>query len=220
MLYRAAIFDWDGTLVDSVDHIAESLQLASRELSFPERSLDDMRNIVGLGMIEALQKLYPGITEQEILTLRKAYGNHFFSRETRPEHVFDGAFDMLGTLQSGGSKLAVATGKSRPGLDRGLQSSGIGHYFELTRCADETASKPDPTMLKEIMTAWRMDAEKAVMVGDTVYDLEMAYRIGMPAIGVTWGAHDRKALEVWKPIAVVDQMQDLVALLANEPGSA
>ncbi|MDX1589636.1 MAG: HAD-IA family hydrolase [Oleiphilaceae bacterium] len=216
MKYQAVIFDWDGTLVDSVDHIAQSLVLAAEELDYPYRSLEQCRNIVGLGMIEALERLYPGITSDEIKRLRQAYGVHFFSRETLPENVFSGVNDLLDRLRAQGHKLAVATGKSRPGLDKGLLSSGLGDYFELTRCADETASKPDPTMLREILRHWQLPAEQAVMVGDTAFDLEMAHRLGMPSVGVTWGGHHRDALLEWEPVAVVDTMAQLEQALNGQ----
>lgn len=217
MKYQAVIFDWDGTLVDSVDHIARSLQLAAAELNYPQRSLEQCRHIVGLGMVEALNLLYPGIKEGDMQALRKAYGVHFFARETLPENVFTGATGMLDGLLGAGQRLAVATGKSRPGLDKGLHSSGLGPYFELTRCADETASKPDPTMLREILTVWQLAPEQVIMVGDTSFDLEMAHRIGMPSVGVTWGGHQRESLKQWQPVAVVDEMQQLKRVLAGQP---
>ncbi|TVP52426.1 MAG: HAD family hydrolase [Halomonadaceae bacterium] len=220
MKYQAVIFDWDGTLVDSVDHIATCLQLAAAELNYPPRTLEQCRHIVGLGMVEALNLLYPGIQEAEMLALRKAYGVHFFARETLPENVFSGAHGMLDGLLSVGQRLAVATGKSRPGLDKGLHTSGLGPYFELTRCADETASKPDPTMLRQILAAWDLPPEQVIMVGDTSFDLEMAHRIGMPAVGVTWGGHQRDSLQAWQPIAVVDEMQQLSRVLAGLSHSA
>lgn len=216
MKYQAVIFDWDGTLVDSVDHIAQSLMLAAAELNYPYRDLEQCRNIVGLGMVEALERLYPGITREEMQTLRQAYGVHFFSRETLPENVFAGASALLDRLRSRGHRLAVATGKSRPGLDKGLHSSGLADYFEITRCADETASKPDPTMLREILQAWQFSPSQAVMVGDTAFDLEMAHRLGMPAVGVTWGGHRRDALLEWEPLAVVDTMAQLEQALLGQ----
>ncbi len=209
MKYRKVIFDWDGTLVDSVDHIASSLQQAARELEFPERSHEELRHIVGLGMEEALNRLYPGITRDDMLRLRKTYAGHFFSRETTPEHLFPGVPELLTDLTSRGRQLAVATGKSRPGFDRGLQSSGLAPFFRLTRCADETASKPDPRMLLEILEAAGLHPGDAIMVGDTIYDLEMAQRIGMPAVGVTWGVHSEDQLKKHSPVAVVHRMDDL-----------
>ena len=214
MTYRKVIFDWDGTLVDSVDHIAGSLQKAARDLDFPKRSLEELRHIVGLGMQEALARLYPGITPEEIQQLRKTYAGYFFSQETTPESLFPGVNELVGELASGDRRLAVATGKSRPGFDRGLASSGLGQYFQHTRCADETASKPDPRMLSELLEVSGIKPSEAIMIGDTIYDLEMASRIGMPAIGVTWGVHDADALKVWRPIEIVERVQDLHDILS------
>ncbi len=213
MTYRKVIFDWDGTLVDSVDHIAGSLQKAARDLDFPERSLKELRHIVGLGMQEALARLYPGITPEEIQHLRKTYAGYFFSQETTPDSLFPGVDELIAALAARDHRLAVATGKSRPGFDRGLASSGLGAYFHHTRCADETASKPDPKMLSELLAVSDIKPTEAIMIGDTIYDLEMASRIGMPAIGVTWGVHDAEALKAWRPIEIVERVQDLHDIL-------
>lgn len=212
MSFDVVIFDWDGTLVDSVDHIADSLQLAARDLGFPERERQALRHIVGLGMREALEHLYPGISHEDMTRLREAYAHHFFQRETTERDLFPGVSELLASLH-GGTALAVATGKSRPGLDRALDSSGLGRYFQLTRCANETASKPDPMMLRQIIDVTGVPAERMVMVGDTIYDMEMARRIGMPAIGVTWGVHSAEQLAEHGPAAIatgVPMLRDLM----------
>jgi phosphoglycolate phosphatase len=206
---RAVIFDWDGTLIDSVEHIASSLQQAATELGFPEREYEAYRDIIGLGMVEALQKLYPGLTEQEIVRIREGYARYFFAKETTPQHVFEGMDKVLSDLRATQRSCAVATGKSRRGLSGALLSSGLGDYFAITRCADETRSKPDPAMLVEILEFHGLQPEHAVMIGDTRYDMEMAQRIGMPAIGVEWGVHDRDVLGQYAPRAIVDRVADL-----------
>lgn len=210
---RAVIFDWDGTLIDSVEHIASSLHQAATELGFPEREYEAYRDIIGLGMVEALQKLYPGLTEQEILRIREGYARYFFAKETTPQNVFDGMDQLLADLRAAERSCAVATGKSRRGLSGALVSSGLGDYFAITRCADETRSKPDPAMLVEILEFHGLRPEQAVMIGDTRYDLEMAQRIGMPAIGVEWGVHGRDVLGQYSPHAIVDRVEDLRAVL-------
>lgn len=209
MAVQVAIFDWDGTLVDSVEHIADSLHQAATELGYPAREREAYRNIIGLGMVEALEMLYPGISQDQMSEIRQGYGRYFFAKETTPQQVFTGMTDVLKDLRIAGKGCAVATGKSRRGLEGALISSGLGPHFDLTRCADETRSKPDPAMLNEILTHYGLRPEQAVMVGDTVYDMEMAQRIGMPAIGVEWGVHDRETLARFGPVAVVNSVADL-----------
>ncbi|MFE8071540.1 HAD-IA family hydrolase [Marinobacteraceae bacterium S3BR75-40.1] len=212
MTYKGFIFDWDGTLVDSVDHIATSLQKAAREVGFPERSFEELKDIIGLGMEDALTRLYPGITPDAMLALRQSYAGYFFSVETTQNTLFEGVESMLARLFEH-SPLAVATGKSRRGLDWALQTTGLKERFQITRCADETRSKPDPLMLHQVLEAWRMSPAETVMVGDTVYDMEMAQRAGMPAIGVTWGVHKVDALAAYDPVAIVESVGELQDLL-------
>lgn len=213
MAVQVAIFDWDGTLVDSVEHIAESLHQAATELGYPALERDAYRNIIGLGMVEALEMLYPGISREQMNEIRQGYGRYFFARETTPQQVFAGMTDVLVDLRGAGIGCAVATGKSRRGLEGALVSSGLGPHFELTRCADETRSKPDPAMLVEILKHYGLRPENAIMVGDTIYDMEMAQRIGMPAVGVEWGVHDRDALGRFDPVAVVNSVAGLRSVL-------
>jgi phosphoglycolate phosphatase len=213
MNVKAVIFDWDGTLIDSVDHIAESLQQAAMELGYPNLELEAYRDIVGLGMIEALQKLYPGVSDEEIVRIREGYSGYFFKKVTTPQNVFDGMADVVADIRTSGRGCSVATGKSRRGLAQALTTSGLGHHFDTSRCADETRSKPDPLMLEEILEFYGFQPEEAVMIGDTHYDLEMARRIGMPSIGVEWGAHPREALLDCQPHAVVSSVGDLRRVL-------
>lgn len=213
MAIKVAIFDWDGTLVDSVEHIADSLHGAARELGFPALDRDAYRNIIGLGIEEALASLYPGITPGDVTALRESYGRHFFTKSTTPQNVFTGMLDVLADLKIAGRNCAVATGKSRRGLDQALVSSGLKEHFTLTRCADETRSKPDPAMLAEIIEFYKIEPQEAVMIGDTVYDMDMAQRIGMPAIGVQWGVHGLEALGRFSPVAIVESVADLRAAL-------
>lgn len=213
--FRAVIFDWDGTLVDSLDHITASLAAAARDLSLPVRSDYELRDIIGLGLVEALQKLYPGITRAEMAALRDAYGRYFFSATATPQGLYAGIADLLAQLRQAGPVLAVATGKSRKGLDSALVTTHLGPFFHLTRCADETRSKPHPQMLKEILLALELEPREAVMIGDTVYDLEMAARMGMPSVGVTWGVHEASALAAHEPLRIVNEVAELGRFLAD-----
>lgn len=203
------IFDWDGTLVDSVDHIADSLHQAATELGYPALEREAYRDIIGLGMVEALERLYPGIGHDEMMAIREGYGNYFFRKVTTPQNIFEGMSDVVADLRGAGRGCSVATGKSRKGLQSALVSSGLGSHFDITRCADETRSKPDPRMLEEILVFYGIEPAEAVMIGDTRYDLEMAQRIGMPSIGVEWGVHKRDVLGNYGPHAIVDSVPDL-----------
>lgn len=213
MNVKVVIFDWDGTIVDSVEHIADSLQRAAADLGYPSLERQAYRDIIGLGLVEALEQLYPGLSPDEIQAIRENYARYFFSRQTTPEHVFSGMTDLLEDLRRRGLGCSVATGKSRRGMDHALRGSGLESYFDITRCADETRSKPDPAMLHEIVEFYRIQPEEAVMIGDTRYDLEMARRIGMPAIGVEWGVHGRDVLSAYDPHAIVGSIADLRQVL-------
>lgn len=213
MKVSVVIFDWDGTLVDSVEHIADSLHQAATDLGYPALEREAYRDIIGLGMVEALEKLYPGISREEMNRIREGYAGYFFSKTTTPQNVFEGMADLVADLRGSGRRCSVATGKSRRGLDSALVSSGLGSHFEITRCADETRSKPDPAMLEEIVNFYGIDPAEAVMIGDTRYDLEMAQRIGMPSIGVEWGVHKRDVLGDYAPHAIVDTVPGLRRVL-------
>ncbi|MBO6850572.1 MAG: HAD-IA family hydrolase [Marinobacter sp.] len=210
---KVVIFDWDGTLVDSVEHIADSLHQAATELGYPALEREAYRDIIGLGMVEALEKLYPGISREQMNTIREGYGRYFFSKVTTPQNVFEGMAEVVADIRAGGRGCSVATGKSRKGLEGALVSSGLGPHFEITRCADETRSKPHPAMLEEILAFYGIKPAEAVMIGDTRYDLEMAQRIGMPSIGVEWGVHKRDVLGHYAPHAIVDSVPDLREVL-------
>ncbi len=214
MRQKVVIFDWDGTLVDSVDHIADSLHQAATDMGFPAREREAYRDIIGLGIEEALEALYPGIGAEGMNGIREGYRRYFFTKMATPQNVFAGIEKLLVDLRLSGYGCAVATGKSRHGLDAALASSELGRHFDITRCADETCSKPDPTMLVEILEYYRIDPQDAVMVGDTRYDLDMAQRIGMPSVGVEWGVHSREVLGQYAPIAVVNNVVDLRLALA------
>lgn len=209
MSIKVAIFDWDGTVVDSVEHITDSLHKAAAALGFPLLEKAAYRNIIGLGMDAALNTLYPGTTAEKIQAIRLAYSDFFFSREATPQQLFLGIGEVIEDLRSNGAGRAVATGKSRRGLDRALQSVGMHGHFDITRCADETRSKPDPAMLIEILAFYNIRPNEAVMIGDTTYDLEMAETIGMPAIGVKWGVHSHELLARHSPRAIVGTVAEL-----------
>ncbi len=208
--FDVVIFDWDGTLFDSVGQIVASLQFAAQKFNQP---LTDAaaKSVIGLGLPEVMQVLFPQVPalHQQLL---QSYSKHYVENSTQ-DVWFDGVAELLAALQAKEKLLAVATGKSRAGLDRVLAQTQSEAMFAVTRAASETRSKPDPLMLEEILTVLGIPAERAVMVGDTSYDLEMAQRIGMPRIGVSYGVHTPEVLQQYQPLAIVDSVAQLQALL-------
>jgi len=201
------VFDWDGTLVDSTGRIAESLHRAAVDTGLPTLSVSRYRSIIGLGLPEALQALYPEADEATRQVLRGHYARHYIeATEAEPCPVYEGAHALLAALGGQGIRLAIATGKNRPGLERAFRHSGLADYFVASRTADETASKPHPRMLLELLEEQRVCASRAVMVGDTAFDLEMARRARVAAIGVTHGAHSAEELLGCAPVALVDHL--------------
>ncbi|CAI3136713.1 putative protein [Acinetobacter calcoaceticus] len=200
------IFDWDGTLYNSVGQIVASLQHAAEQ---HELSLTDeaAKSIIGLGLPEVMQTLFPEAPELHDSIL-KAYGDHYIANSTN-DAWFDGVAELLHDLKAQGLKLAVATGKNRRGLDRVIAKTQSTHLFDVTRAANETRSKPDPLMLQEILTVTGVSVERAVMIGDSSYDLEMAQRLEMPRIGVGYGVHSIEVLQQFKPLTIAKDVQEL-----------
>jgi phosphoglycolate phosphatase len=211
--YEVVVFDWDGTLVDSEAHIVASIESAARAIGLPALDYDVIKDIIGLGMREALLVLYPRLTEEQVVDMRQHYSTFFFSKNVDQSMLFDGVLQTLDELQSSGLKLAVATGKSRHGLDKALEATGLKSYFDIERCADETRSKPHPMMLAEISEYFALPSTKMVMVGDTEYDLEMAARFGMESVGVSYGVHDVARLNKHKPLKIVDHISEILVLI-------
>lgn len=207
------IFDWDGTLIDSTGKIVRSMQQAARLVDLPVLADDVVRNIIGLGLPEAIQTLYPEVEVAWRQQLREAYSQVYIEADRTPCALFDGVERGLRSLQNAGHYVAVATGKSRAGLDRVLDNLGWRSRFDATRCADETASKPHPRMLLELMAELSVPASEVYMVGDTEYDLAMANRAGVAGIGVSYGAHEAARLHQHTPLAVIDHFSELESLL-------
>jgi len=207
--WRLVVFDWDGTLMDSTDAIVRSAQLAIRELGLPTRGDRQIREIIGLGLKESWDALYPEDNGTHFEAFTSSYRHHFFSENQQLSQPYPGVQDMLCRLRDMGFLLAVATGKSRLGLDRDLQRTGFDSLFDASRTCDESRSKPDPLMLQQIMKRLAVDASLTLMVGDTDYDLRMAGKAEVAAIGVLWGAHERQRLERQNPLACMDDLREL-----------
>ena len=207
---RLWIFDWDGTLIDSLDKIVYCMQLSIADLGLPRRTDSQLRGIIGLSMPVAADTLFPGITKEQLTQLIAAYKTHFKMADHYPCKLYAGVVDGLERLRSRGDKLAIATGKSRSGLDAVLSSLDWLDYFDVTRCADETRSKPHPLMLHEIIGEVGVAKEKVVMVGDTEYDLKMAANAGVKSVALTYGAHDEKRLKACAPVICVNSFAELL----------
>ena len=196
---RLVIFDWDGTLCDSLSRIIRCMQLAAADVGVAIPAEAAVKDIVGLGLREALAALYPEAPDTLIQSLRAAYSNYFVELEMEtPSPLYDGAIEVLERLKGDGYLLAIATGKSRRGLDRVLLSTGFGDFFHSSRCADETCSKPNPLMLTELLNEFALDAAQAIFIGDTEFDMAMARQIDMTRIGVGYGAHSLERLKKYQ----------------------
>ncbi|HEV3105740.1 MAG TPA: HAD-IIIA family hydrolase [Trinickia sp.] len=206
------VFDWDGTLMDSTAHIARSIQAACRDLGLPIPPDEAARYVIGLGLRDALQITAPTLDPSDYPRLAERYRFHYLLKDAQTE-LFDGVRDLLRELREEGYLLAVATGKSRVGLNRALDESRLTCVFDGTRCADETFSKPHPAMLQELTRELGQDLGRTVMIGDTTHDLQMASNAGAAGIAVTYGAHPADALAALDPKFVADSVATLAAWL-------
>jgi len=208
--YSLLVFDWDGTLMDSEARIVACLTRAIDELGLEPRSPRALSNIIGLGLKEAMLSLYPEADEILLEAFVRHYRQHFLSDRQLPSELFSGALDALQQLHGQGYLLAVATGKSRRGLDLSLDETGCRDLFHATRCADETFSKPHPQMLLEIMAVLDVKPEETLMIGDTEYDMLMASQAGTAALAVDYGVHDRQRLLEQQPLSCLSDIRELL----------
>ncbi|WP_455211031.1 HAD-IA family hydrolase [Kaarinaea lacus] len=209
--YELLIFDWDGTLINSEANIVSCMKAAMGDLQLPVLSDSEIKNIIGLGLKEALTTLYPDIDTNTANQLTDRYRYHFLTSE--PSDPFQGVTETLNQLSDAQYFMAVATGKGRKGLDKALSTTGYSALFHTSRCADETRSKPHPQMLHEILDVLGVEPENALMVGDTEYDIDMANNAGMDSIAVTYGVHDRQRLVQCNPTTMIDAFDELLVWL-------
>ncbi len=207
--FKLIIFDWDGTLVDSTQRIVDSMQQAAAEVGLPQVADAAVQNIIGLGLPEALRTVWPVIDESQLQAMTQVYARYFVADSQVAMGFFPGTPEFLAGLVEQGYLLAVATGKSRRGLDRMLRDLKIGHRFAATRCADETRSKPHPLMLKELLSELNVAPDEALMVGDTTYDLDMANAAGMASVAMGHGAHDDDVLLACGPLTICHSIHEL-----------
>ncbi len=207
--YELLIFDWDGTLSDSIGRIVEAMRAAADLAGRPVRDDSAIKGIIGLGLPEAIRTLYPDITANDLSVFRQHYADSYMAMDVEPSKLFDGVHESLEAFRAQGYRLAVATGKARRGLDRVLKAHGWLDYFDATRAADETASKPDPLMLNEILQHCGVKPEKALMVGDASFDLLMARNAGMDSVAVGYGAQALDSLRQFEPRLTIEHFSEL-----------
>ncbi|MBK1678857.1 HAD family hydrolase [Rhodocyclus tenuis] len=210
--FELLVFDWDGTLLDSAAAIVTSIQAACRDLDLPVPPEQRARHVIGLGLHDALRYAAPDLPEESYPKIVERYRFHYLSRDHELE-LFPGAAALVAELSEAGFTLAVATGKSRQGLERALCASGLGRFFAATRCADECHSKPHPQMLEELMDELSVAPGRTLMIGDTTHDLQMAINAGVGSLAVTHGAHPAADLAALTPLACVDDIDEMAAWL-------
>ncbi len=207
------VFDWDGTLMDSEAKIVRCMTNAALDTGVADPGAAAIRDIIGLGLDEAIKVLFPDVevARRDLIVAR--YREHFVHLDDTATDLFPGVSEGLDTLKRAGYLLAVATGKARRGLERVLDQTGTAHLFSATRCADEAFSKPHPQMLQYLLDQTGTPPERALMVGDTVYDLEMARNAYVPGLAVSYGVHSRARLMDYAPLACLDSFAEVRAWL-------
>jgi len=206
--YDLIVWDWDGTLADSTGMITTAIVKAAEQVGLSPLTAEAASSIIGLGLRESVEALYPGISDEQAKALATQYNVNYFAGESEIP-LFAGAADTIKTLNRRGFKLAVATGKSRRGLNLALEHTQLRNYFHATRTVDECFSKPHPQMLDELMDNLVVLPERTLMIGDTNYDLQMAKNAGVDAIGVTYGAQKS---DVWQNLDPVQKFDDFTKL--------
>jgi phosphoglycolate phosphatase len=201
-------FDWDGTLFDSTATIARCIQAAVLDVGGEKPSDEAASYVIGMGLMQALAHAAPDVPKERYPLLGDRYRHHYFAIQHEIS-LFEGVLPMLAGLKARGHLLAVATGKSRRGLDEALASAMLAGTFDASRTADQTAGKPDPLMLQELMTEFDVPPERTLMVGDTTHDLQMALNAGCASVGVSYGAHEPAAFVELRPLVVAHDVAQL-----------
>ncbi|KPC36769.1 HAD family hydrolase [Pseudomonas syringae pv. cilantro] len=213
--YDLLIFDWDGTLADSVGRIVQSMNTAAVESGLGVRDDSAIKDIIGLGLPEAIRTLYPQIDDSLLIGFRQRYADAYMAMDNVPSSLFEGVVESMQAFREDGYRLAVATGKARRGLDRVLEANGWADYFDITRAADETASKPDSLMLNEIMAHCGVAPERSLMIGDASFDLLMARNAGMDCVAVGYGAQPLESLRQFEPCLAIEHFSELRTWLSR-----
>ena len=211
--FRLLIFDWDGTLSDSNDLIVSSLRATIDDLRMEHLQDDQLRGVIGLGLNEAIEALYPGLPSSRAEQFSSSYRERYARYHAAAAPLFDDAREVIDELYAAGYTLAVATGKSRRGLDRALEASGLAQYFAASRCADEAFSKPHPQMIDEIIDVLGTERQETLMIGDSIHDMQMARNARVPAVAAAYGAQPRERLLEFGPVACVDSLREFACWL-------
>ncbi|MFZ2299459.1 MAG: HAD-IA family hydrolase [Aquabacterium sp.] len=206
--YDLIVFDWDGTLFDSTALIARSIQLACEDMGLPVPARHEAAYVIGLGLHDALAHVAPTLPADQVPAMGQRYRHHYF-RQQGELSLFDGTVELLQALKARHHWLAVATGKSRQGLNEALAHVELRGMFDGTRTADETASKPHPLMLQELMAEFGVDPERTLMIGDTTHDLQLALNAGTHSVAVSYGAHEPAAFADYPTRFVAHSTADL-----------
>jgi phosphoglycolate phosphatase len=210
--YNLIVFDWDGTLIDSPAAIVECIQQAARDMGLEVPDRERASHVIGLGLQASLRHAVPDLPRARMMEFVASYRREFLAREDRMQ-LFPGMVDLLDALRARGHALAVATGKSRQGLERALDACGLRPYFAASRCADESEPKPHPAMLHELLRELDAAPAQALMIGDTSHDLLMASAAGVDALAVCYGAHAEADLRTLQPRACLASVPELTEWL-------
>jgi phosphoglycolate phosphatase len=217
--FELIVFDWDGTLMDSEYRIVTCMQRAAHDVGISVPTEAAARDIIGLGMTQAVKRLFPHAGPADVEALVDAYRRHWLGDEVAPAAMFSGARELIEGLHLSGFLLAVATGKSRHGLDKAMEQSGLGGFFHASRCADEAFSKPHPQMLQDILVDLDTQPAAAVVVGDTEYDMQMACSAKVAAVGVAHGVHAPQRLFAHGAMRCFDDLSQLSDWLHEPAGN-
>ena len=207
--YDLLIFDWDGTLADSIGRIVLAMNAAAERAGEAPSAENAVKGIIGLALSEAISVLYPHLDTDQVARFRQHYADIYMALDEQPSPLFEGVIESLQAFRAEGYRLAVATGKARRGLDRVLRANGWEDYFDITRAADESRGKPHPQMLEEILAHCQVEPARALMVGDSSFDLLMARNAGMQSVAVGYGAMSLQALSEFGPQLCIDHFSQL-----------
>ncbi len=211
--YQCYIFDWDGTLMDSISYIVSSIQQAFTVANFPVPTDEEAKSIIGLGLYEAIKQLMPTASDEQCEQIAETYKQQYKLGNKDKLELFNGVHHLLQCLQSQGKVITIATGKSRVGLDSLLKLTNSAHFFADTKTVDEALSKPEPDMIYQILHTAKLEKHQAVMIGDSYFDMKMAENAGIDCIGVTMGAATKESLAQQNPKAIVTSIEELTELI-------
>lgn len=211
--YKLYIFDWDGTLMDSVGRIVASMQAAALMSNVAKPSSENAKAIIGLSLATGIKQLFPEASVEQRENIFVNYRKQYLELNQTPAELFDNTIEMLTALKGQDKFVTIATGKAREGLERVLAATHTKHLFDTSKTADDANSKPHPDMIEQLLAEFNVKATDAVMIGDSAFDLQMAQSAGVDRIGVTMGAGSRQSLSAYQPKAIVDSIDELARLI-------